>query len=290
MLWVALSLTNAFLDATNNVLNKKALNLKAPVSITVMLTRAVAMIVLVPWLFIGNLIPDNIFDSKILLLAVISSLVRWYNLWAFTTALKISEISLVVPLLNLTPVFMLVISPMLLGEFPSKIGLLSIGLIIIGSYILNMKNPKEGFLAPFRNLLKDRGAVLMLTVSLGASITANVDKLGIAQTNVIYWSVLLNLFVIIEFGAMYLLRPEPVNKQSLKLLFASGVIKTFSMLSFRYALTLTLAVYVVSIKRIASLFTVLYGYFLFGERHLKYRFIGAFLLVLAVILLGIFEK
>ncbi len=286
MLWIFLSLSNALLDATNNLLNKKALNAKAPVSLTVFITRVISLPFLGVILWLGDLFPREFPSMTFWQLVGISALLRWYNLWAYTTALKLSEISLTVPLLNLTPAFMLITSPFFLGEFPSDLGLFAILMIIPGSYILNMRSDSKGFWKPFKNIAKDKGALLMLSVAFSASITANIDKMGIRKSNVIFWSIVLNAIVSLEFLLLYFRHPEPISRRNIRILLLSGLIKTFSLLAFRYALMMTLAVYVISVKRISSLFTVLFGAFFLKEKNIKYKVFGALMLIIAVIILG----
>ncbi len=290
MLWIFLSLTNALLDATNNLLNKKALNAKAPVSLTVFITRAVSLPFLFLILWYWELMPRQFPPGNFWILVGISALLRWYNLWAYTTALKLSEISLTIPLLNLTPAFMLITSPLFLGEFPSELGLLAVLMTVPGSYILNIRSEDKGFWKPFRNVGKDKGALLMLSVAFSASITANIDKMGIQYSNVIFWSIILNIAVSLEFLLLYFLRPEPISKQNVRILLLSGIVKTFSLLAFRYALMMTLAVYVISVKRTSSLFTILLGAVYLKEKNIKYKVFGASLLILAVIALGWISK
>ena len=56
----------------------------------------------------------------------------------YLKALKITDLSLSVPIMSFTPLFLIFTSFFLLGEFPTVFGLLGIFLIVIGSYILNI--------------------------------------------------------------------------------------------------------------------------------------------------------
>ena len=56
----------------------------------------------------------------------------------FFKALKKLDLSLAIPLLSFTPIFMLLSSFILLGEFPSLLGILGMILVVSGIYVLNL--------------------------------------------------------------------------------------------------------------------------------------------------------
>ncbi|MBU4332880.1 MAG: EamA family transporter, partial [Candidatus Omnitrophica bacterium] len=62
----------------------------------------------------------------------------------FFKALKVSDMSISMPMLTFTPVFLLITSPIMLGEFPQAIGLLGILLIVAGAYVINFSDRKIG--------------------------------------------------------------------------------------------------------------------------------------------------
>ncbi|MCK5591844.1 MAG: DMT family transporter, partial [Candidatus Pacebacteria bacterium] len=97
----------------------------------------------------------------------------------YIKALKLSEMSFCLPLLSFTPIGIVPIAAIFLGEKPTVLSLLGICLIIIGSFVLGIKKLKDGLLEPIKNILKDKGAVYMLTTAFIWSITSVIDKFGI---------------------------------------------------------------------------------------------------------------
>jgi len=97
----------------------------------------------------------------------------------YMKAIKQSALSLTVPLVAFTPLFLLLTSPFMVGEFPALSGIGGIFLIVSGSYVLNFSVAQRGYLAPFRTLFKESGPRLMLLVAFLWSISANCDKIGI---------------------------------------------------------------------------------------------------------------
>ena len=63
------------------------------------------------------------------------------NILAFTLyfrAIKTADLSLTVPLVTLTPLFLLVTSPLIVGEWPTGLDAVGVILLIVGSYVLNL--------------------------------------------------------------------------------------------------------------------------------------------------------
>jgi len=50
------------------------------------------------------------------------------------------------------------------------------------------------------------------------------------------------------------------------------------------AMNLTKVAYMISVKRTSLLMSVMYGYFLFQEKHMKGRFVGALLMFIGFVL------
>ncbi len=97
----------------------------------------------------------------------------------YMKAIKQSDLSITIPMIAFTPIFLLITSPLLVGEFPNAFGLIGIILGVVGAYMLNIKEIRNGYLAPFRALLKEPGPKLMLAVAFIWSITSNYDKIGV---------------------------------------------------------------------------------------------------------------
>ncbi|MFL6193862.1 MAG: EamA family transporter [Thermoanaerobaculia bacterium] len=98
----------------------------------------------------------------------------------FLQAVKISPLSVTVPLLSLTPVFTTLLGLLLLGEKPEPLALLGIGLVVIGAFWLNLGG--DGEASPFwRRAVRQPGAWLMALTALLMSCTIPLDKLAVAQ-------------------------------------------------------------------------------------------------------------
>ena len=94
----------------------------------------------------------------------------------FLQSVRISPLSVTVPLLSLTPVFTTLLGVVVLGEQPSAQAVLGIALVVIGALWLNMGSA-------WRSALSQPGAWLMAGTALLMSLTIPLDKLAVGHAN-----------------------------------------------------------------------------------------------------------
>lgn len=73
-------------------------------------------------------------------------------------ALQTTEISLAVPMIAFTPLFLIVTSAVMLGEVPGAFGLIRIASIAAGAYVLAMAGKPARLLDPLRQMRSEAGA------------------------------------------------------------------------------------------------------------------------------------
>ena len=99
----------------------------------------------------------------------------------FLQAVKISPLSVTVPLMSLTPVFTALLGLLLLGERPPAVAVLGISLVVIGALWLNLPSRSESGGSLWRLLLSQPGTWLMAATALLMSCTIPLDKLAVAH-------------------------------------------------------------------------------------------------------------
>ncbi len=209
----------------------------------------------------------------------------------YLKAIKLSDLSLVSPLATFTPLFLLITSPLIIGEFPTLFGLIGILLIVFGSYILNLKEKKNGILAPFKALVNNKGARLMLLVAFIWSITSNFDKIGLQNSSPIFYGVAVNIFITIGITPFVFLKSRKNIKQipkNLKSLIPVGIFHGLMITFHMIAISMTLVAYLISIKRTSAVISVLFGSLIFKEKGLKERILGAIIMIIGVLFITLF--
>ena len=218
------------------------------------------------------------------------------NILAFTLyvrALKLADLSLTVPLVMLTPLFLLATSPLIVQEWPTRLDAAGVALLVVGSYILNIqpskKNLAANFWQPLLAMTRNPGSRLMLCVAFIWSITSNFDKIGVVNSSPLCWAV--TLFTVIAGGMLpFVLR----RRQGLaplvsewKLLAVTGGFNAFAIAFQMLALTMAPVAQVIAVKRMSTLLSVLFGHFFFGEKGLRSRLLGAAIMVSGVVIMSI---
>lgn len=106
----------------------------------------------------------------------------------FLQAIKISPLSVTVPLMSLTPVFTALLGLLLLGERPEPQAVLGIALVVVGAFWLSLPEPQErqagdeGERPSFlRAAASQPGAWLMAGTALLMSCTIPLDKLAVSH-------------------------------------------------------------------------------------------------------------
>jgi len=207
----------------------------------------------------------------------------------YIKAIETSPLSLTVPMLAFTPLFLLITSPLILGEFPSLLGLAGIFLIVFGAYVLSIKDVRMGHLGPFKALAREKGSRLMLLVAIIYSIHANLAKVGIQHSNPLFFSTVRNVFASCWLLPLILPRWRNTLKEiriSSKALLAIGWFNALMFIFVSLAMELAIVPYVISVKRMTIFFSTLFGYFFFHENRIVERLIGAFTMVLGVTLMS----
>jgi len=200
-------------------------------------------------------------------------------------ALQLSDLSICVPMTAFTPVFLLVLAPMLTGDLPTASGVLGATLVTVGSYVLHLDKAKAGALAPFRALLSEAGPRIMLGLSFLWTVTACVDRVVVQSVNRTFWGsaqlccIALAMFpVVLKKGGF----KRPLQKGSYLSLLSIGGSNALSLGAYLFALQLAPVHHVVCLKRVSILFSVILGRLIFDERFLTERLPGAILMLAGV--------
>ena len=223
------------------------------------------------------------------------------NILAFTLyvrALKIADLSLTVPLVTLTPLFLLGTSPLIVQEWPTWADGVGVVLLVVGSYVLNLDRVhimhsgaqfKQSFFAPLAAMVQNEGSRLMLCVAFLWSITSNFDKIGVVNSSPLFW--VISLFSTIAAGMVPFVFRRGRNFGDLwkqwKLLGVTGAFNAIAVTFQMMALTLAPVAQVIAVKRTSALISVLFGHFCFGEKGLRSRLLGAAIMVSGVAVMSL---
>jgi uncharacterized membrane protein len=226
-------------------------------------------------------------------------------------ALQVSPLSLCVPFMALTPVFLLPIGKFFLHEQISSGMVVGVFLVVVGSLVINRQLVSQGWLEPAKAMLREKGSRYMLIVAFLLACTSALDKWFVTSggeveigvrvlrsfTLSIGKSVMLGLF----FGALawwHLHRESARAKLGVvssskypwtqawrevpQWIVLAAMFEGVVLILQLVAVQLAVAAIVISIKRSGILLACLLGWFMFKERGLTDRVIGSCVMIAGV--------
>ena len=148
--WLFLSIAAAVIFGISNIINKEVLEKEHSLEFLSVYYLFNLFIVLP---FIKNI---NTIDYRILFAIILRSIFMVMYMTFYTKALKHMQISVVGPLTNLNPLFVLGAGFLILGELITSLQILGIVVLLIGSYVLNSDGHFKNWGAPFKKLFKSK--------------------------------------------------------------------------------------------------------------------------------------
>ncbi len=212
----------------------------------------------------------------------------------YMRAIRDHPLSLTLPYLAFTPVFVVLTGALLLGEHVSVKGFGGILLVVAGAWLLNIEHATRGdwrsWWRPLRAILHDSGSRTMLLVAFLYSLTSVMGKGAMRYMapelfGPFYFG-LLGLVTLTVFGTLQppiLIRiwRRPWAVLTVAAIFGLMVVTHF------IALQKVEVAYMIAVKRTSLLFGILYGALFFHERGLGAHLFAGMLMVAGVVLIAV---
>jgi uncharacterized membrane protein len=203
------------------------------------------------------------------------------NAFFYLQAVKHSELSKVLPIQSLWPVFSLLPAWLTLGEVPTIISTIGIMLTVLGVYVLGMKrNVLHHPLQPFR---EEQGSRYMLFAVILVTLAGVLDKVAINASNALYYSFASTIgAVVVLFATLCIYKIDEFTelKQKVKNLGVIGTLQGSSYTTYLLALSAGPIAYVAAIRSSNVLIGSLLGIVFLKEKLTVYKAVS-FALILA---------
>ena len=205
----------------------------------------------------------------------------------FLRALQLSDLSLSVPYLSLTPVFAMLTGWLVVGEIPTALGLTGVMIIGLGALVLNPGKSDNGRFQPIQTLLDEKGSLAMLGVAALWSIAVAFDKAAVSLSSPLAHAMTLAVSgtIILEMWR----RRTPSHafvariRNGWRLVVVTAAVITAGMLLQLAAYAFVEVAYVEAIKRSVGLIgSVAVGWLFFRERNLSQRLLGVSVMAVGV--------
>jgi drug/metabolite transporter (DMT)-like permease len=209
-------------------------------------------------------------------------------MWLYFRALQISPLSMCIPFLAFTPVFLIPTTYVILGQKPQPIKLLGVALIVVGSLVMHRQLFSVGWLAPVKAVVEYKGSRYMLMVALIFSLTNPLDAKLVAMSDVYTEACAYGLGLCISFYLLSRMQRcdfAAAARGNFRWITLAGLCDAVSLL-FQLASYAFLAVVItVSIKRAGIVLAVLAGWLFFREKEITDKVIAASVMFSGVLIL-----
>ena len=218
--------------------------------------------------------------------------------WSYGRAIALEDLSLVLPLINLSPLVLLFSGWWVLGERPSLAAVLGVGLLVIGALLLGHSQSRSGLrFGDLKPLWSSQGCRWMLLVAVVWGVCASIDKLGVQAGGSLLWVLSLQLVIgssLLGLSLKGRLDHKPTSSVEPRIpgvaltLVVAGAAGALGTLGQMEAINQTAVVHVIAIKRLSTLMGSGAGIAALGESNGRERLTAATLMVLgaATVLLG----
>jgi len=291
MEWYWLALSSALLSAFAAILQKKALNEINALNFTVIVSVFVALFST----FLIGKVDLSVSGSYSIFVLFGKSIINATAFLCIFIALKNLEISRALPVLAASPMAVALLAFILLGESLSLTEVLGMVLIVLGTYILELKK-NENIIAPFRVFVESKYHRIIL-IALGLmSLSAILDKLLLTSFKLppLTFLVMQNYFFLIIFLLYRFLsglknRNEKLFKGVSKNILIIIVLIAIATIGYRWtqieATKLGPVGLVIAVKRLSVLFAVVIGAKLFKEENYLRKVLATLTIVAGALLI-----
>lgn len=201
---------------------------------------------------------------------------------------KISPISTTLPLLSMTPVFLIGTSYLMLGELPNTFGIIGILMVVIGAILLKGEDIRKGISYRLKNIFSHKSSLYILLIALIWSVSANLAKMGMDASSAEFFLFVIVFieaaFMSVWMGWKYRHHFQKMVSGHLPILISAAFITGISDVIFLFGLDTVLVPYAIAIKRAGLIIiSLIFGSVYFKEKNIKYRIFGASIMVVGII-------
>jgi uncharacterized membrane protein len=205
--------------------------------------------------------------------------------WIFlTNSYKEGDLSHVYPIMRSSPALVLVIAVLFLGEQVSVQGVTGILLVVLGVYIINLKQISgQELLAPIKSIASVRSTRFAFLTLISVAFYSIVDKIAVAYIHPILFA-----FFHLFFGMCYYSPYIAITKNAalikkewnsgLVRIIMAGVIGIAGYSLILIAFTFGRVSYIVGLRQISIVFAVLMGSHVLKEEHKRIRLTGSLII------------
>lgn len=225
--------------------------------------------------------------SYLVYLLVDTALVA-FSVLLYYRAVQVSPLSLTIPFLAFTPVFLLLTGNVMLGEIPPLLKSEGVIFVVLGSLLMHREAFRAGIFEPFKAVLRERGSRYMLAVSFILSLTNPLDKKLVMMSDAFSYGWAYAIMLLLFFGIPLLMRrgaPGSVAPLAIKWIPLAGLSDALTLLLQFESHNYIDVVITISLKRAGIILAVLAGWLIFHERQIADRLIASAVMLVGAVMI-----
>ncbi len=279
--WLLVVVLAAFVETTYSSLQKH-LTVEFDGLELSYITSVLGLAFLVPvglWILFTTEIPITPMVAAVILL---SGTVNIAAIYAFLTALKIEDLSVVAPLVQLSPIFVAFSEPVFLATPFNVFFIIGAFLAVGGSFILLAD--ERAWLRPLAHV-STRAAILAISAAAFFSVASLSNRYVTTRISPMFYTFLIYFLMTAGFAIILAVRRKRIRTVSLvkpKLVSLGGLTALRTSLTY-FAFSLAAASRVTVSLQLSILFSVIAGGLLFGERQILRKLLGGLLIILGIV-------
>lgn len=288
MIWILATLGSALLWSFLNIISKEIMQEESSLDFTVLYTFS-ATIFYLPLFIYFILDAESIPISTVWIVLLLSGIANTVGILLYNKAIKLGDLSSIIPLTRLTPIFVVVNSFIFLGESITINIAIGAIFVTVGSYVILLREGK-GWFEPIKNFIGDISPKLAVLSAFVYSFASIADRYATQKIDPGIYTFLILSIMALNFNiylrySQYEIRSlsKPFKKRPLTYILI-GCMAALATYFIFIGFSLAKASKVISVLQIQVLVSVLAGGYFFKEEEILRKFIGSILLILGVII------
>lgn len=290
MIWFYLAFISAVFSAFSAISEKKVLFRMDALNFS-FLVSVITLFFSIPFFFDA---PLNLSLSTPLLILFIKAILSALAFLSVMLAIKSLEISEALPLLALSPGLVAILGVLLIQDRLVLNEWIGIFLMLVGTYILELRKEDRNIFDPFKSLLSLKKYKFIFSALILFSITSLIDRfllkdLKLSPSTFMAYQ---QLFFALIFTALFFIRNKKISFSSItvnkKIFYLTILISIFTVI-YRYtqieATKLAPVALVLSVKRLSVLMAIIIGGKLFNENNIPKRVMATVIILAGLIIL-----
>lgn len=285
MPWYVLALISALFIGFYEISEKKALTKVHSFSFIVA-ASFIMLVTALPLLWIREI--QIVTQFQLLLLSI--GCIFTASIYVFAArALRHLDISEYSPMMNLSPLFLLVFSWLFLSEAPSPVSLIGIALVVSGAYFLELNH--HDWFGPFRRMKENKYIHFLILALIFGSMSALMDKViinnGVTADSLFFYKKVIVAIILVIVSQFFYKGHKNVMKvyrSVLPWVILAAVF--YNLADYAYFMAVAsptaLIALIIPVKRMSAIISTVLGGESMGEKHIFHKAVAAVIMLSGV--------